>query len=125
MSKEIDALKDALLVSVVDDEGRALEIARTVAHLLRVAGFGIQPNTQIAPLGDMDAQELSERIAHFPRVRLCQNVQGECQGGDYLLSEANRFLICKALRELGRVTHMDEDRPEKSGSETAMREVKP
>ena len=46
-----------------------------------------------------ETKTLAEKIAGFPRVRLCQNVDGSPRFDDYLLSEPDRFLIVRALRQ--------------------------
>ena len=48
----------------------------------------------------MTAAELAEHIAHYPKVRLCQRLDGNNDWNDYLLSEKDRVLIVKALRKL-------------------------
>lgn len=50
---------------------------------------GIAPN----------ARELADLISGFPRIHLCTAVIGaEPRHGDYLLAEADRWLITQALR---------------------------
>ncbi len=51
------------------------------------------------------AAELAEHIAHYPKVRLCQRLDGNNDYGDYLLSEQERALIVKALRKLAGENH--------------------
>jgi hypothetical protein len=46
----------------------------------------------------LTAAELAERIAGFPRVRLCQTVDGSSHFADWLLHERDRYLIVQALR---------------------------
>lgn len=45
-----------------------------------------------------DAAELADRIAGFPRVRLCHEVDGTSDFRDFLLHERDRHLIVQALR---------------------------
>jgi len=52
-----------------------------------------------------EAGALAERIAHYPRVRLCECLDGSPHYADELLSEQDRFLIVRALwafRDRGR-----------------------
>ncbi len=50
----------------------------------------------------MNAKELAEIIAHYARVRLCVDVDFRCRSDDYILSEQDRVLIVRALREMAR-----------------------
>lgn len=43
-------------------------------------------------------KELAEHIAGYPRVRLCQQLDGSLDNQDWLLSERDRYLIVQALR---------------------------
>lgn len=49
----------------------------------------------------LSAVDLAERIAHFAKIRLCENPDGLPAFNDYLLAECDRYLICHALRQLG------------------------
>ena len=46
------------------------------------------------------ATALADLISGFPRVRLCRDITGHENWGDWIIAEQDRFLICKALREL-------------------------
>jgi hypothetical protein len=47
-----------------------------------------------------EAGALAEHIAHYPRVRLCECLDGSLHHADWLLHERDRYLIVKALRAL-------------------------
>lgn len=46
----------------------------------------------------VDAPALAEKVAHYAKIRLCVNVDGTSSHEDWLLSEADRYAICQALR---------------------------
>lgn len=46
----------------------------------------------------VSALALAERVAHYAKVRLCDRVDGSPGYNDWLLSERDRYLICRALR---------------------------
>lgn len=51
----------------------------------------------------MTDEDLAEKIAGYAKVKLCRSVEGFNSPDDWLLSEKERYAICKALRDHQRV----------------------